>query len=103
VADSYEIGQDWAADRAATVLVLDGELDINARDDLHEAIVSALEAGDVVVDLGGVTFLDSEALGAMIAGYNAAIAGGTRFRVVNASGVVARVLDVSGAQELFDS
>ncbi|GAA0513613.1 hypothetical protein Ade02nite_89770 [Paractinoplanes deccanensis] len=101
--DSYAIGQDRTADGTATVLSIGGELDINARDDLREAILGAVGRGDLVVDLGGVTFLDSEALGALIDGYNAATAAGTGFRVVGATGVVARVLAVSGAGELFAS
>jgi anti-sigma B factor antagonist len=49
-----------------------------------------------------VTFLDSEALGALIDGHNAARGAGAGFRVVHARGVVHRVLAVSGATELFD-
>ena len=95
MADSSQIG---------TVVRPDGELDINARDDLRATILDALAAsGSVVVDLGDVTFIDSEALGALIDGYNAATSSGAGFRVVNARGAVARVLNVSGAQELFDS
>ncbi|XVU25991.1 STAS domain-containing protein [Actinoplanes sp. CA-054009] len=103
MADSYKIGQERTADGTATLLCVDGELDINARDDLRAAILGAVDRGDVVVDLGGTTFLDSEALGALIDGYNAATAGGTTFRVIKATGVVARVLGVSGAGELFGS
>ncbi|SNY61723.1 STAS domain-containing protein [Paractinoplanes atraurantiacus] len=103
MADSYKIGQERTADGAATLLCIDGELDINARDDLRAAILGAVDRGDVVVDLGGTTFLDSEALGALIDGYNAAVSGGTGFRVIKATGVVARVLGVSGAGELFGS
>jgi anti-sigma B factor antagonist len=81
-----------------------GELDINARDDLRTTILDALvTSGRVVVDLGDVSFIDSEALGALIEGYNAATSTGAVFRVINARGAVARVLNVSGAQELFDS
>jgi anti-anti-sigma factor len=101
VADSYKIGQERAADGTATLLRLTGELDITARDDVHAAILAALDAGDLVVDVGAVTFIDSEALGALIAGYNEARSRSTGFRVINATGLVARVLKVSGAFELF--
>jgi anti-anti-sigma factor len=102
VADTYKIGRAGAADGAATILRVSGELDINAREDLREALFAAVAAGDVVVDLDEVTFLDSEALGAIIDGYNASRETGARFRVVNAHHVVDRVLTVSGASELFD-
>jgi anti-sigma B factor antagonist len=48
-----------------------------------------------------VTFIDSEALGALIDGYNEARAKPAGYRVVNANGLVARVLKVSGVLELF--
>ena len=91
------------ADGAATILRISGELDINARDDLREALLPAIGGGDVVVDLHGVTFLDSGALGALIEGYNGARRSAAGLRVVNARGLVAWVLSVSGAAELFGS
>lgn len=102
MADSFKIGQERAADGTA-VLLLSGELDINARDDLQYVVQVALDDGaaGIVVDLGGVTFLDSEALGGLIDGYNAAQARAVGFRVVNARGLVDRVLSISGALDLF--
>jgi anti-anti-sigma factor len=101
VADSYKIGQERAADGTATLLHISGELDITARDELRGTIVAALDGGDVVVDLAGVSFLDSEALGALIDGYNEAQRRSAGFRVINPRGLVARVLQVSGALALF--
>ena len=103
MADSYKIGQERAAGGTATVLTLSGELDINARDDLRAAILAALDDGDVVLDLAGVTFLDSEALGSLIDGYNEALARGAGYRAAGARGLVERVLTVSGARDLFGS
>lgn len=101
MADSYKIGQERAADGTATLLRVTGELDITARDPLCGAILTALADGNVVVDLGAVTFIDSEALGALIDGYNEAQARSVGFGVTNARGLVARVLTVSGALDLF--
>ncbi|MFI5897594.1 STAS domain-containing protein [Actinoplanes sp. NPDC051513] len=101
MADSYKIGQERAADGSATLLHLGGELDITARDALRTVILAALAVGDVVIDLDAVTFIDSEALGALVDGYNEARARPAGFRVVNANGLVARVLKVSGVLELF--
>jgi anti-sigma B factor antagonist len=95
------IGQERAADGSATLLHLGGEFDITARDTLRATILAALDHGDVVIDLDAVTFIDSEALGALIEGYRAARARPAGFRVVNAHGLVAQVLKVSGAVELF--
>jgi anti-sigma B factor antagonist len=101
VADSYQIDQQRTPAGDATIVRVSGELDINARDDLHDAIVGALDDGDVLVDLAAVDFIDSEALSTLIEGYNQAGERDAGFRVVNARGVVARVLAVSGAAELF--
>ncbi|HEX5203895.1 STAS domain-containing protein [Paractinoplanes rhizophilus] len=101
MADSYKIGRRRAADGSTTLLHLGGELDISARDELRAAILAALADGDVVIDLDAVTFIDSEALGALIDGYNEARAKPAGYRVVNANGLVARVLKVSGVLELF--
>lgn len=103
MADSYKIEAERTADGAATVLRVSGELDINARDDLREALLLALADGAVVVDLQDVSFLDSEALGALIDGFNGSRDRAVGFRVVNARDVVERVLTVSGAKDLFDS
>ncbi|MET0424879.1 MAG: STAS domain-containing protein [Actinoplanes sp.] len=86
-----------------TVLALAGELDINVRDDLREQILAAVADGDVTLDLDQVTFIDSEALSALIDGYNTARECGTRFGVINAHGLVERVLAVSGTLDLFRS
>ena len=89
-----------AGDRNPTAVVqLAGELDLDARDELCQVIQQAV--GDrrsrvVTVDLGGVTFLDSEALGVLIDGWNTAQRASKSFRVVNARGIVRRVLDVAG-------
>ena len=103
MADSYKIGGERTAGGSATILRISGELDINARDDLREALLRALADGDVVVDLADVSFLDSEALGALIDGWNASRDRGAGFRVVNPRDMVDRVLQVSGAKDLFDS
>jgi anti-anti-sigma factor len=103
VADSYSLGAERSADGSATILRVAGELDINARDDLREALLLAIADGDVVVDLDAVSFLDSEALGALIDGFNASRDRSAGFRVVNAHDVVDRVLTVSGAKDLFYS
>lgn len=101
MADSFKIGQGRTADGAAVLLSLSGELDINSRDELHDAVLAAVSTGDVIVDLQAVSFIDSEALSALIDGYNAARERGSVFRVVKATGLVDRVLSVSGALDLF--
>ena len=85
------------------VLRLAGEFDMDARAELTESVLAAVAdpaATAVTLDLADTTFLDSEALGALITGMNAARAAGKPFSLINASGTVRRVLDVAGVLEL---
>jgi anti-anti-sigma factor len=83
--------------RPLALLQLSGELDLDARDDLRAAIVQSVSAGSgVTVDLSDATFLDSEALSALIDGYHAARLAGLPFRLTGARGHVRRVLEVTG-------
>lgn len=84
---------------------LSGEFDIDARDELAGHLRGAVEADDaarVVVDLGRVTFIDSEAIGALIEGHLAADRAGVAFRLAGPQGVVRRVLTVVGLDHLFE-
>jgi anti-sigma B factor antagonist len=105
--DYFTISQSVTADGPAgevTTLHLAGEFDIGARDELHDELINTVHAaGDsVVVDLRQVTFIDSEAIGALLDGYGAAQHSGVSFRLANACGVVHRVMQVSGLLFLFD-
>jgi anti-sigma B factor antagonist len=96
---SYEIV------REAAVVRLVGEFDINARDEMRAALLEAVRAAgpaEVVIDFDKAAFLDSEAMGALIEGLNAGRAADVPVRIVNAHGLVHRVLDVSGVLALFN-
>lgn len=90
---------------AGTVrLIPVGEIDLSCRAQLDEAVQYALRlpgAADVVVDLVQVRFIDSVGLGVLAQGYRSATAAGVRFRVANANGEVAHVLDITGLAEVL--
>jgi anti-anti-sigma factor len=106
VADNYyTIGQETGADRATTLIRLGGEFDLGASGDLRDtllAVVGAAGSARIVVDLRDVRFIDSEAIGALLDGYRAAGAAGTGLRLTGATGLVRRVFDIIGMDELFD-
>lgn len=79
---------------------LAGELDLGARDELRDALVPGV--GALVVDLGDVTFIDSEAIGALLDGHAAATAAGTSLRLINANGLVWRVFEIIGMTPMLD-
>ncbi|MEU8607516.1 STAS domain-containing protein [Actinoplanes sp. NPDC048791] len=90
--------------REAAVVRLAGDFDINARDEMRTALLDAVRSApaEVVVDFDAAVFLDSEAMGALIEGLNAGREAGVPLRIVNAHGLVHRVLDVSGVLALFN-
>ncbi|MDI6102745.1 STAS domain-containing protein [Actinoplanes sp. NEAU-A12] len=101
---SHPAGAD--ADGVVTSRVqLAGEFDIDSRDELAGRLLGIVEAdaaARIVVDLHQVTFIDSEAIGALIEGHLAADRAGIAFRLASADGVVKRVLTVVGLDYLFD-
>lgn len=97
----YSIDIAGPKDGLATVR-LGGSLDIGAREDLRDAIAQ-VSADRVIVDLGHVRFIDSEALAGLIEGFLRARKAGAEVRAVNARGIVLRVLEVTGTMELFQA
>jgi anti-anti-sigma factor len=94
--------RDDSTDRPRIRLVLAGEFDLAARDALEGALASALRAGDVVVDMGEVTFLDCSGIGVLTRGLRQAWREGRGLQVVNADGSVRQMLELTGvAQELI--
>ena len=84
------------------VVALAGECDLAAREALTSALLDAVKVADTVyVDLADLRFLDSSGLHGLIEGYHAAAARGGGLYVVNAAGVVAQVLDLTGVAELL--
>jgi anti-anti-sigma factor len=89
--------------RTTTLVTLQGEFDIAARDTLRDSLLQAAGRGShLVVDLQSVAFLDSESLSALVEGYNATRAAGLSYRLRGARGAVRRVLEVTGVMHLGD-
>ncbi len=92
---------------ATTRLILTGEIDMTAADDVHrraeEAVAGSPQA--VLVDLSGVSFLDSAGVGVLVLLNNAARDRSIRVQLRPGPRGVMRVLDivgVTGAFELVD-
>lgn len=81
-------------------LSVSGVIDLHCRDDLRSrllAMIAVDHVDDLLIDLDLVEFLDCSGIGALVAGRNAADAAGSRFEVRNPRGVVATVLQLTGA------
>lgn len=83
------------------VLEVHGELDIVTSPLLHEALVTArvTDAASIVVDLLGVSFIDSTGLHVLIK--HAQTEGDPRVRVTKGSPQVQRLFELSGAEALL--
>jgi anti-anti-sigma factor len=90
-----------ATERQPVWLPLTGEIDLANLHIVAGAIRRAIEvhrATELIIDLDQVTFLDSIGIGALMIGRTLAIQHGTAYRVINARGVVHRLL--SGTSDL---
>jgi anti-sigma B factor antagonist len=85
------------------ILIPRGELDIATHTKLREQFDELFDSGrnDLVVDLDETTFLDSTALGALIAARKAAIAGGGSFVLICDNPRIVKLLDITRLSEVF--
>ena len=91
----------------ALALVLEGEIDLSAVDDVtaqgKKALADANLKGRLVLDLSQTTFLDSSGVGALVRLRNIALAeGGPRLELKPGPPNVMRVLDLVGLADAFD-
>ena len=87
-------------DDATVVVLVVGEVDLATSPQLRECLM-ALD-GVVVVDLRGVTFLDSSGLNALIGGKKHLTGQGGTLRLQGAQPHVRHVFDVMGMTEWFE-
>lgn len=80
------------------VVSVDGELDMTAAPDLRDAIHAAIDAGavTVVVDLNDVTFIDSTAIGVLMAARQRLRQAGGSLELVCGEPNVVRILEIVG-------
>jgi anti-anti-sigma factor len=89
----------------AARLAVAGEIDADVSDALTAIIAEAAgRAGvpELVVDLHRVSFLAAAGVHALVAGREAALREECGFRVVNAHGIVERVLRITGLEVVLD-
>ncbi|MGN6609739.1 MAG: STAS domain-containing protein [Jatrophihabitans sp.] len=94
----------------AAVLRVAGDIDMQTAGALRDRLTECLEtgAGRVVVDLSAVDFLDSSALGALVAAARSAGEGGSALRVaapkphVRKIFQITRLLDVLGVHDTVE-
>jgi anti-anti-sigma factor len=85
------------------LVTVTGELDIAATPELSTilAMAAASPGGTVVLDLGGVDFIDSTALGTILKAGGEIESAGKRLVVVSAGGPVRRLLEMTNLTQRF--
>ena len=85
------------------VVTLDGEFDISHTPQIGYRLSDILGAceGHIVVDLRGVSFLDSRMVGTLVSAFKKAEHRGCRLALVRPNPHVWRVFEVGGVSEMF--
>jgi anti-sigma B factor antagonist len=101
VEEAFEISE-VTGDGISTVSVV-GEIDIATAPTLREILESTIDSGIhiVVVDLLGVTFIDSTALGVLIGALKRCNEAGGSMRIAVADPRVLKVFEITGLTDLF--
>jgi anti-anti-sigma factor len=91
------------AEGGRVAIRVSGELDMAASAGLTEAIVGAEGCDRITLDLRGVTFLDSSAIGALVASGREVAERGGRLEIGARSDIVSRVLEITGLSETSEA
>ena len=84
---------------SATVVHVSGELDVTSAPRLREVLLRVLAdrpSTHLIVDLGGVDFLDSTGIGVMVGAHKRVTAGGGWFTAVVTTPMVRKALQTTG-------
>ena len=97
---------DYTLERETDALVLspEGDMDVQNAAILRQVLQQVIDRKDcarVVVDMSSVTFLDSSALGVLVAARRAASANGMEFALREPGPMVRMVLEVTNLYETF--
>jgi anti-sigma B factor antagonist len=86
---------------SARVLLISGDIDVSESSAIRDAgLLLALRTG-VVLDLGGVTFMDASGVSALLSIRMAALSAGTELVLRNVPSSVLRLLEVSDLRYSF--
>lgn len=84
-------------------LAVSGDVDVATVDAFIARAEEAFAGADgaLVIDVGGVTFIDSSGLGALVRIHKSAQEKGLGMRLVNVPTAVSRIFDLTGLGSLF--
>ncbi len=99
-----EVSLDSRTEGAWTVVSVAGELDLHTSPQLRERVLELTTGGArrIAVDLGGVTFMDSSSLGALITCLKRVRERDGELVLVGVQGPPAKVFALTGLDRVFD-
>ena len=102
MSDLFGVSSEHAGDGLG-VVALSGEVDIFTAPRFKACMVELLDTGvdRLVIDLSGVTFIDSTALGVLIGGVRRVQTAGGAMALVVTNRAVERVLSITGLDRVF--
>jgi len=100
-AGDLEVRVEPSAHGDATLVRVDGDLDMATSPELEEALEGADVRKRVVIDLSGCTFLDSSAVRALVAGARAAESAGGEVVLVTRDPGILRVLEIASVEMML--
>jgi anti-anti-sigma factor len=83
------------------ILACEGDLDVTTSSDLRTALRDDAPDSDVIIDLDKVAFIDSTALGVLIAAQKRIQREGRQLRIVVSNPVILRILAITGLDDMF--
>ncbi len=92
-------------DAGIATILLRGRFDFGAHREFkssYEPPLSALDIRELEIDMGGVEYLDSSALGMLLILKERAGATNKRVAITNCRGAVKQVLDIANFSKLFE-
>jgi anti-sigma B factor antagonist len=102
---SVEVPEEFSVtarrDGSHVTVTITGELDLHSSSILTDRLAELTDVTDIEVDAGGVSFIDSAGLRALLMASKAASDRGAELRVVVLSDQMARVVEIAGVTDLL--
>jgi anti-sigma B factor antagonist len=98
-----ELIVDVRAEAGHTVLAVTGEIDTHTAPTLQDRVADVVGSGErtLIVDLGGVEFLDSSGLGVLVGGLNKVRDVGGGLSLVCANANLLKLFAITGLDQVF--
>lgn len=88
--------------QGTAVVVLKGDVDLQSSPKVRKSLLQCLsERKDVLVDMAGVSYIDSSGIASLVEAFQGARKAGTRFGLVGVSASAMRVLQLARLDRVF--